>query len=94
MGKKNQGSHGQDLFGFYGLQDCTVENDHAGKRRRRTKGGTPKTISLTKNVEAVVGEGGPNEILEQLVAEQQADSEPSSSEDDPPGKPQRVKFYG
>ena len=33
-------------------------------------------------------------ILEQLVAEQQADSEPSSSEDDPPGKPQRVKFYG
>jgi hypothetical protein len=55
--------------------------------------GSPPVVSLTSDLEAVTGEGDPNEILEQLIAEQKADSEPSPLADDPPdARPKRVRF--
>jgi hypothetical protein len=49
--------------------------------------GSPPVVSLTSNLEAVTGEGSPNEVLEQLIAEQEADSEPSPLADDLPDAP-------
>jgi hypothetical protein len=45
--------------------------------RGRVPGGVPKTVSLTENINACLGEGRPNEVLDQLIAEQEADFEPS-----------------
>ena len=58
--------------------------------RGRTKGGRSRTVSFTKKLEAVVGED--DQQLQELMAEQKADSdsEASSAEDDPPDKPRRV----
>jgi hypothetical protein len=51
----------------------------------------PKALSLTSDLEAVTGEGEPNEVLEQLIAEQEADHEPSPLEPDPPdSRPKKV----
>jgi hypothetical protein len=63
-------------------------------RGRKGKGHAPKACSLTKNIEAVVGEDDEGseaaEIKQnQLIAEQKADSEPSPLEDDPPDSPPR-----
>jgi hypothetical protein len=48
---------------------------------------SPRVVSLTKNVEAVRGEGGKDQVLSNLIAEQQADYEPSPLDDDPPANP-------
>ena len=61
--------------------------------RGRTKGSTPKTVSLTPALEVATGEGERHEVLNRLIAEQQADSDLSPLEDDAPGKPRRVKQF-
>jgi hypothetical protein len=53
----------------------------------------PKAISLTSNLEAVTGEGGRDEQLKSLIAEQEADREPSPVDDDAPGSPPRKVYH-
>jgi hypothetical protein len=53
---------------------------------------SPKTESLTSGREAVIGEGDRDEVLEKLMAEQEADKEPSPLENDPPYRPRKVHF--
>ena len=60
--------------------------------RGRTKGGSFRTVTLTKKLEAVTRDDAQQQALDILIAEQEADSEPSSAEDDPPDRPQRVHF--
>jgi hypothetical protein len=51
-----------------------------------------KVVSLTSSLEAVLGEGDRHETLNQLIAEQAADSEPSPLDNDPPDRPpQKVR---
>jgi hypothetical protein len=58
--------------------------------RGRSKGKTPSAVSLTGNMEAVVGKGGRHEVLKSLIAQQQTDYEPSPF-DDPPGQKVRAR---
>jgi hypothetical protein len=51
---------------------------------------SPKTVSLTHELEAVTGEGGRDEVLKKLIAQHEADAEPSPLEDDPPGREKKV----
>jgi hypothetical protein len=60
-------------------------------RGRPVKTPAPKAISLTPLIEEVTGEGEREEMLNQLIAEQQADQEPSPLDDEPPGaRPRNV----
>jgi hypothetical protein len=59
----------------------------AGKRSTVS---SPKAESLTAAREAVTGEGDKEEVLQQLIAEQEADKEPSPLESDAPGRPRKV----
>jgi hypothetical protein len=61
-------------------------------RRGRTKGGSSRTVTFTKKLEAVTRDDAQQEALDILIAEQEADSEPSSAEDDPRDRPRRVYF--
>jgi hypothetical protein len=64
----------------------------AQKRRPRAgaaKPSSPKTTSFTAKTESVTGEGGKDEVLNQLIADQEADGEPSTLEDDPPTGPRK-----
>ena len=56
------------------------EKRPAGKLRKTS---SPKTVSLTDGLEAVTGEGGKDQTLQDLIADQEADSEPSSLESRP-----------
>lgn len=47
---------------------------------KRSKTSSPKAESLTAGREAVTGEGDKDEVLQQLIAEQEADKEPSPLE--------------
>jgi hypothetical protein len=50
---------------------------------------SPPVVSLTGDLEAVTGEGDRNETLDRLIAEQEADREPSPLDDDQPDAPPR-----
>jgi hypothetical protein len=50
----------------------------------------PKVVSLTPQLEAVTGEGEKDEELNRLIAEQEADHDPSPLDDDTEGRPRRV----
>ena len=60
--------------------------------RGRTKGGSSRTVTFTKKLEAVTRDDAQQQALDKLIAEHEADSEPSSAEDDPPDRPHRVHF--
>ncbi len=62
--------------------------------RGRTRGKAPKAVALTDNMESVVGEGGKDEVLKKLIAQQDADYEPSPIDDDPPAKRRKPKHFG
>jgi hypothetical protein len=62
-----------------------------GQARQREVPGSPPVASLTTSVEAVTGEGDRNEVLEQLIAQQEADREPSPLEKDLPDSPRKVR---
>jgi hypothetical protein len=47
------------------------------KGRGRTRGKVPKVVSLTKALEATIGTDGRQHMLDDLIAEQETDSEPS-----------------
>jgi hypothetical protein len=51
----------------------------------------PKTVSMTRKVEATVGQGKKNEVLEKLIAEQNADMEPSPLESDHADRPRTTR---
>jgi hypothetical protein len=54
----------------------------------------PGAVPFTATLEAAAVEGGRDEVLNQLIAEQEADSEPSPLEDDPPGwQPPKVRVH-
>jgi hypothetical protein len=57
---------------------------------KRSKPPSPKTESLTAGREAVTGEGDKDEVLQQLIAEQEADKEPSPLETAPPNRPRKI----
>jgi hypothetical protein len=59
---------------------------------KRFKPRSPRTESLTPGREAVTGQGNRDEALHQLIADQQADHEPSPLQNDPAGRPRRVHF--
>jgi hypothetical protein len=64
----------------------TIQREHPPKER---KPGSPKTVSLTKAIEEVVGiDVDRDEALEKLCAEQHADREPSPLEPNRPGRRQ------
>jgi hypothetical protein len=66
----------------------TMEQTGRGKKDKLP---APKAVSLTGSAEAVTGEGNKNEVLNQLIAQQEADKEPSPLEDDlPDSRPKRV----
>src|SRR5262249_20575463 len=50
-------------------------------RGRKDNVPAPKVVSLTRDLEAVTGEGDRDEELKRLIAEQAADSEPSPVDD-------------
>ena len=74
---------------------CSVSTIHRTKlwdkvmsrtgRRRKRKG--PKAVALTEAVLATVGKGKKDETLNRLIAQCEADSEPSPLEPDPPDEP-------
>jgi hypothetical protein len=51
--------------------------------RGKIKGGKPRAVAFSEKVEAVVGKGGRHEALNSLIAQQQADDEPSPLDDSP-----------
>jgi hypothetical protein len=62
-----------------------------GARMARPTHRSPPVASFGRDLEAVTGEGGREEVLERLTAEQEADHEPSPVEPDPPGhRPKQV----
>jgi hypothetical protein len=65
-----------------------------GKRRLREsrQPSSPETVSLTDGREAATGEGCKDEVLEELIAQQQADHEPSPLEPDQEGRPRKIHF--
>jgi hypothetical protein len=66
----------------------------SSKLRRRSERmmltSSPKAQSLTAEREAVTGEGDRDKILQELIAEQDADKEPSPLEGDPPNRPRKI----
>jgi hypothetical protein len=71
---------------FYQTARARKERAEPGKAAR-----PPAAVSLTSEMEAALGDGGRDAVLEELVAEQAADNEPSPLDPDPPDKP--VKVY-
>ena len=61
--------------------------------RGRTKGKSPKAVTLTDGLESVVGKGERHEALQGLIAEQEADYEPSPVDDDQPAKCRKPRQY-
>lgn len=59
-------------------------------KREPKKPRGPKVESFTPGREAVTGQGERDESLNKLIAEQEADAEPSSLEDDPLDRPKKV----
>jgi len=60
--------------------------EEAQKKRpggKRRKVSSPKTVSLTSELEAVTGEGDKEEVLQALIADHNADAEPSPLETRP-----------
>jgi hypothetical protein len=57
---------------------------------KQRKPSSPKAVSLTAGLETVTGEGEKNEILQKLIAEQEADIEPSPVEHDITNRPRKV----
>jgi hypothetical protein len=49
--------------------------------RGKTKGKAPKAISFSENMEAVIGRGDNQEVLNKLIADHNADNEPSPFDD-------------
>jgi len=45
--------------------------------RGRSRGSSPKVVSMTGELEATIGDGGRHEVLNELIAEQNRDFEPS-----------------
>jgi hypothetical protein len=70
------------------LWQDTMKQTGRGKKKGPS---APKVVSLTDSLEAVTGEGGRDEVLNQLTAEQQADFEPSPLDEDPPDRPRKVR---
>jgi hypothetical protein len=61
-------------------------------RGGRGRGTPPAVVGLTDRMEATVGQGGPDAVLKELIAQQTADSEPSPLEDDlPDSRPKKIK---
>jgi hypothetical protein len=62
-------------------------------RGRKGRSPAPKVVSLTNGLEAVTGDGSPDEMLKRLVAESNADNkaDPSPVADDQPGRPRKVR---
>ncbi len=58
------------------------------------KSRAPKAESLTREREAVTGEGDRDEVPNSLIAEQRADKEPSPLEDAPPDQRPKKVFFG
>src|SRR5262249_34053284 len=74
------------------LRITTMEKTGRGRRGRTP---APKAVGLTPKIEATIGTGGRSEddAPYQLINEQQRDYEPSSAENDPPGrKPVKVRY--
>src|SRR5262245_48060497 len=46
--------------------------------------------NFSSKMEAVLGEGDKDEALKKLIAEQEADHEPSPFDEDPPKRPRKV----
>jgi hypothetical protein len=68
---------------------ATMEKTGRGKKDRVAP---PKAVSLTGNLEAVLGDEDAE--LKRLMAEQQADMEPNPCEDDPPDtRPRKVRTH-
>jgi hypothetical protein len=68
---------------------ATMERTGRGKPKSAA---APKVVSLTRAVEATTGEGTRDEVLNRLIAQQDADYEPSPLEEDlPDSKPRRVR---
>jgi hypothetical protein len=61
--------------------------------RGRSKGKAPQAVSFTENLEAVTGSGRDQQILEDLIAEQEADNEPSPVDGDRPNPRRKTKHY-
>jgi hypothetical protein len=61
--------------------------------RGRSKGKTPKAVTLTNSLESVVGEGERDEVLQGLIAEHEADYEPSSVDDSPSATRRKVTHH-
>lgn len=61
--------------------------------RGKTRGKTPKAVGFTGNMEAVVGTGKRDEILNGLIAQQEADYEPSPVDDDLPAMCRQPKIH-
>lgn len=72
----------------YNLSFFQVCQVRSGQGRGR---GSPNVVGFTDKLESTTGEGNKHEVLDRLIAEQDADSEPSPLEDDPPDAPQRVR---
>jgi hypothetical protein len=62
---------------------------HTG--RGRSKGSKPKVVSMTPALEAILGDKEPQGTLEKLIAEQEADDEPSPLEPDSPDYQERKR---
>jgi hypothetical protein len=70
---------------FYPLAKRTKAKDNGP--------GSPPTVSLTDTLRAVTGDGRPDEVLHNLIAEQEADREPSPLDDDAPDLPRKVRCH-
>jgi len=76
---------------IHGLPAWRAYQEALQRRGLKGKKKKPKAVGLTDKVEATIGESDP--ALEKLIEQQEADSEPSPLEADPPdGRPQRVRF--
>jgi hypothetical protein len=59
---------------------------------RADRTSVPKVVHTSESLDAVTGEGDRDEVLNRLIAEQEADKEPSSLDNDPPdSRPKRVR---
>jgi hypothetical protein len=68
------------------------KREQAGRQRGPGKAtGAPPVVSFTSALEVVTGDGEREAVLEKLIAEQEADNEPSPLEDDSPSdRPRKV----
>jgi hypothetical protein len=76
---------------FYKTAKKRGEQSHRQAAPKKTSG-SPSVVSFTSEMEAVIGEGRREEMLNKLTAEQNADREPSPLDPDPPGSMPRKVF--